>query len=129
MKGRRWRTVTCDSCDVLVINNIVCHEFGCPNKDEPEEGEFFEPLDAEQREALRLKIEAEDHEPGNAACPCSKCEADEPPYAHQDAGQVREDKADQAEGHRDDLEDDARTAQAGDAFNLSPLHSRPGWTL
>lgn len=31
------------------------------------------------------------HEPGNAACECPKCEADEPPYAHQDAGQVRAD--------------------------------------
>jgi len=33
------------------------------------------------------------------------------------------------EGHASDLEDDARTAQAGDAFNLSPLADRPGWTL
>jgi hypothetical protein len=23
--------VSCDSCDVLVINNIVCHETGCPD--------------------------------------------------------------------------------------------------
>lgn len=30
------RKVACDSCEVLVINNIVCHEHGCPEdwKDE-----------------------------------------------------------------------------------------------
>lgn len=22
--------VICDQCNVLVINNMVCHEFGCP---------------------------------------------------------------------------------------------------
>ena len=21
----------CDSCDALVINGLLCHEFGCPN--------------------------------------------------------------------------------------------------
>jgi len=26
----KYRTVTCDSCEVLVINNIICHETGCP---------------------------------------------------------------------------------------------------
>ena len=32
----KYRPVTCDSCEVLVINNIICHETGCPNawKDE-----------------------------------------------------------------------------------------------
>jgi len=23
--------ITCDQCDILVINNVVCHETGCPN--------------------------------------------------------------------------------------------------
>lgn len=36
-RRKRWaafksRPVTCDSCAVLVINNVVCHEFGCPKK-------------------------------------------------------------------------------------------------
>ena len=22
----------CDQCDVVAINGVVCHEFGCPNK-------------------------------------------------------------------------------------------------
>ncbi len=26
----KYRTVTCDSCEALVINNIICHEIGCP---------------------------------------------------------------------------------------------------
>jgi hypothetical protein len=29
---KRWKKVKCDQCAVLVINNVVCHEFGCPNK-------------------------------------------------------------------------------------------------
>ena len=28
MKARR---IKCNSCEVLVINNIICHEIGCPN--------------------------------------------------------------------------------------------------
>jgi hypothetical protein len=27
-----YRTVTCNSCEVLVINNVICHELGCPDK-------------------------------------------------------------------------------------------------
>lgn len=27
----RSRRVTCDSCAVLVINGVICHEHGCPN--------------------------------------------------------------------------------------------------
>ena len=27
----KYRTVKCDSCEVLVINNVICHETGCPN--------------------------------------------------------------------------------------------------
>ena len=30
------KTVTCNSCNVLVINNVICHEFGCPDKWENE---------------------------------------------------------------------------------------------
>ena len=38
--------------------------------------------------------------------------------------------AEQREALRQDLEDEARTAQAADAFNLSPLDTRgEGWTL
>lgn len=33
---RKWRKITCDQCDVLVINNVVCHEHGCPNKNKGE---------------------------------------------------------------------------------------------
>lgn len=29
MKAKRIR---CDQCEVLVINGVICHEFGCPNK-------------------------------------------------------------------------------------------------
>ena len=31
VKATRTR-VTCDSCDVLVINGHVCHEQGCPDR-------------------------------------------------------------------------------------------------
>ena len=27
----KYKTITCNSCDVLVINNHICHEAGCPN--------------------------------------------------------------------------------------------------
>lgn len=30
-KRRRWRKIKCDQCEILVINNMVCHEQGCPN--------------------------------------------------------------------------------------------------
>jgi hypothetical protein len=30
-KRPRWHKVHCDYCEVLVINGVVCHEFGCPN--------------------------------------------------------------------------------------------------
>jgi hypothetical protein len=32
----KYRTVHCDSCEVLVVNNVICHEQGCPDawKDE-----------------------------------------------------------------------------------------------
>lgn len=26
-----YKKVTCQSCDVLVINNVICHEAGCPD--------------------------------------------------------------------------------------------------
>ena len=50
----KYRTVTCDSCEVLVINNVICHERGCPNawKDEVREctwcGCPFRPADRGQ---------------------------------------------------------------------------------
>lgn len=28
--GRFRRVVRCDSCQVLVINGLICHETGCP---------------------------------------------------------------------------------------------------
>lgn len=28
---RKIYKVTCDSCNVLVINNHICHEYGCPD--------------------------------------------------------------------------------------------------
>jgi len=49
-----YRTVTCDLCDVLVINNVICHETGCPNawKDETREckwcGRCFRPENRNQ---------------------------------------------------------------------------------
>jgi hypothetical protein len=54
MAKYRYRTVTCDSCEVLVINNVICHETGCPNawKDEVREckwcGQRFKPADRDQ---------------------------------------------------------------------------------
>ena len=50
----KYRTVTCDSCDVVVINNIICHEIGCPDawKDETREckwcGCSFKPEERNQ---------------------------------------------------------------------------------
>jgi len=55
MTKNRYRTVTCDSCEVLVINNVICHEHGCPSawKDEVREckwcGQRFKPADCDQR--------------------------------------------------------------------------------
>ena len=31
-KTKRWKKVHCDQCQVLVINNVVCHEHGCPTQ-------------------------------------------------------------------------------------------------
>lgn len=28
----RQRKISCDACDVLVINGVICHEHGCPKK-------------------------------------------------------------------------------------------------
>ena len=50
----KYRTVTCDSCEVLVINNVICHETGCPDawKDETREckwcGRRFRPEERNQ---------------------------------------------------------------------------------
>jgi len=27
----KTRTLHCDSCEILAINNIACHEHGCPD--------------------------------------------------------------------------------------------------
>ena len=51
----KYRTVTCDSCEVLVINNVICHETGCPDawKDETREckscGRCFKPEESSQK--------------------------------------------------------------------------------
>ena len=50
----KYRTVTCDSCEVLVINNVICHETGCPDawKDETRKckwcGRSFKPEERSQ---------------------------------------------------------------------------------
>ncbi|MBN1190430.1 MAG: hypothetical protein JXA46_11805 [Dehalococcoidales bacterium] len=50
----KTRIVHCVSCDVLVINNVICHELGCPDawKDElrtcPWCGQKFKPESKEQ---------------------------------------------------------------------------------
>ena len=50
----KYRTVTCDSCEVLVINNVICHETECPDawKDETREckwcGRCFRPEEINQ---------------------------------------------------------------------------------
>ena len=46
----------CDSCEVLVINGLRCHETGCPDswRDETRQcrwcGSAFEPIERDQRE-------------------------------------------------------------------------------
>ena len=30
-KNPVYKHVTCDDCSVLVINNVICHEHGCPS--------------------------------------------------------------------------------------------------
>ena len=51
----KYRTVTCASCEVLVINNVICHEIGCPAawKDETREckwcGRCFKPEERSQK--------------------------------------------------------------------------------
>ena len=43
------KTITCESCDVVVINNHICHEYECPDiwKDYEKEclwcGTLFKP--------------------------------------------------------------------------------------
>ena len=27
----KYKTITCNSCEVKVINNVICHEIGCPD--------------------------------------------------------------------------------------------------
>ena len=50
----KYRPVTCESCELLVINNIICHETGCPDawKDETRIctwcGRHFKPEDRNQ---------------------------------------------------------------------------------
>jgi len=50
----KYRPVSCDSCEVLVINNVICHETGCPDawKDETREckwcGRRFQPAEKNQ---------------------------------------------------------------------------------
>lgn len=39
MKNKEWLRPICDQCEVLVINNVPCHEHGCPNRDKPWEYE------------------------------------------------------------------------------------------
>lgn len=52
---RHYKTVTCSSCEVLVINNHICHENGCPEawRDEVREcvncGCDFKPEDHYQK--------------------------------------------------------------------------------
>ena len=53
IEEKAWK-VRCDSCEVLVINNIICHESGCPKAylDEKREckwcGGSFSPEDKYQ---------------------------------------------------------------------------------
>lgn len=48
------KTITCDSCDVLIVNNVICHESGCSNSwcDSKREcnwcGQTFNPLSEDQ---------------------------------------------------------------------------------
>jgi hypothetical protein len=50
----KYRPVKCDSCEVLVINNVICHETGCPDawKDESRVckwcGRRFKPAEKNQ---------------------------------------------------------------------------------
>ena len=50
----KYKAVKCESCDVLVINNIICHETGCPDawKDETRAckwcGRRFKPAEKNQ---------------------------------------------------------------------------------
>ena len=39
---RKYKTVTCNSCEVVVVNNHICHEIGCPDawQDEIRECKF-----------------------------------------------------------------------------------------
>ena len=39
MAKRQYVEVSCNACEVLVINGIICHEIGCPDayKDEVRE--------------------------------------------------------------------------------------------
>lgn len=32
------KKIKCPHCDVLVINGMICHEFGCPSKNKKGKG-------------------------------------------------------------------------------------------
>lgn len=38
MKKPRYRTVRCYHCAVVVVNNVIVHELGCPNAGQPQRG-------------------------------------------------------------------------------------------
>ena len=54
----KYRTVTCASCEVLVINNVICHELGCPNawKDETRECKCVGAVSNRKRETKSSAI-------------------------------------------------------------------------
>lgn len=52
--GRRVIVPTCEQCQILVINGIICHEHGCPKAWEDERrdcscGDTFKPKHRHQR--------------------------------------------------------------------------------
>lgn len=69
----------CDSCEVMSINGVLCHEQGCPHawKDESREckwcGQEFNPERSEQ-DCCSHSCEVAYH---NLDCMCEECFTDE----------------------------------------------------
>lgn len=65
MKTVELQRITCDQCELLSINGVVCHEHGCPNSKK----RFFE---GEWRNVLVCSECGEECIEGDcdSACPC-----------------------------------------------------------
>lgn len=76
--GKFEKIATCESCQLLKINRVICHETGCPEAWRDEEAECRECGDGFEREEKHKDFCSEHCRTiywGNE-CYCSACEDD-----------------------------------------------------